>query len=143
MRCTFQRYQDVPDRRTVAARYQYLVSYNSPWEHVWVQLIEHPDTYPRAIYEISIRDTLQKYMNIIFEGRQDVVSTLEQAHQVISAMDWLEIGRRSGKQTSGPMFFERTPKVAWSLGCSACARRACRAGRLKETFVACQWENNP
>ena len=83
-----------PAWRTVAARYQSLVKYHSPWEHVWVRLIEHPDTYPRAIYEVSIRDTLQRYINIIFEGRQDVDSTLEQAHQVISAMLQEKIGSR-------------------------------------------------
>ena len=59
-----------------------------------MRLIEHPDTYPRAIYEVSIRDTLQRYINIIFEGRQDVDSTLEQAHQVISAMLQEKIGSR-------------------------------------------------
>ncbi|HHW09776.1 MAG TPA: extracellular solute-binding protein [Firmicutes bacterium] len=73
-----------PAWQTVARRYSELVKTKSPWEHVWIDLISHPDSYQRAIYNQDIRNTMQQAVEAIFDGNQPVGPTLEQLHEVIS-----------------------------------------------------------
>jgi ABC-type glycerol-3-phosphate transport system substrate-binding protein len=73
-----------PAWQPVARRYSELVKTKSVWEHVWIDLISHPDSYQRAIYNQDIRNTMQQAIEAIFDNKQPVGPTLEQLHEVVS-----------------------------------------------------------
>ena len=52
----------------------------------WMGRFYDPETYPRAIYSVEVRNALQRYIDPIMEGQISVTAALEQAHEAVGAL---------------------------------------------------------
>ncbi len=76
----------IPAWRRGMSLYTNSVASSSPWEHVWLDLVMHPDSYVRGIYSSEVRDTMQKYVEAITNGKIGVNDGLIEADRAVTAI---------------------------------------------------------